>query len=298
MLPILRDSLRASFTSALLILRYVVPLHVLADLFLFFDVLKPLSGVFAPMTGLLDLPPEAAMALAGGMLLNIYAGIAFAAPLGLTPYQWTVLGVFLGVCHSMIVECAIMARLGISYGYSIVLRVTGAWLAVTPVLLLPPSWFGPAVQPAHIARPHFDHVGGLLLHSLGNGLLLAAKIVLLISAIIVVMELLKSTRMLRSRLARVGTSFSIIAGQLLGITYGAGILLHEAGKGTLSRRDLLFIGTFLMICHSIVEDVLLFVLFGASYWIIIAVRLTAALLISFLLLRLFRIVSLDWVIRS
>ena len=61
-----------------------------------------------------------------------------------------------------------------------------------------------------------------------------------------------------------------------------------------SYYDIFYIGTFLMICHSLIEDVLLFVLFGANYWVIIGVRLPAALLISFLMVRLFRVVSLSY----
>lgn len=294
---LLRDSLKSALTSAVLILKFVVPLYLLADVLLYFDLLRHLGFLFAPLTSLLDLPPEAAVALAGGVLINIYAGIAFAAPLGLSPYQWTVLAVFLGVCHSMIVESAIMARLGISYTYSILLRGIGACLTVIPVLLLPASLFGEGRQTASITLPHFDHFWPMLFHSLHKALVLSMQIILLISLIIVVMDLLKASRMLQAHLEKVNTSFSIIVGQLLGITYGAGILIREADRGNLSREDIFFIGTFLMICHSIVEDVLLFVLFGAHYWIIIGVRLTAALLISFTLLRVFRTVSLDRVIR-
>lgn len=296
--PFVRESLRSAVASALLILKFVVPLYLLADVLLYFDLLRHLGFLFAPFTSLLDLPPEAAVALAGGVLINIYAGIAFAAPLGLSPYQWTILAVFLGVCHSMIVESAIMAKLGISYGYSILLRGLGACLAVFPVLLMPASFFGAAQQAHHLDVPRSADFGQMLLHSLGKALVLSVEIILLISLIIVVMDLLKSTRLLQTHLAKVNTAFSIIAGQLLGITYGAGILIREASRGTLSRENIFFIGTFLMICHSIIEDVLLFVLFGANYWIIIGVRLTAALLISFILLRVFRTVSLDWVLRS
>lgn len=294
----LRESLKSAVASGLLILKFVVPLYLLADVLLYFDLLRHLGFLFAPFTSPLDLPPEAAVALAGGVLINIYAGIAFAAPLGLSPYQWTILAVFLGVCHSMIVESAIMAKLGISYGYSILLRGLGACLAVVPVVLMPASFFGTTQQAHHIDVPRSTDFGQMLLHSLGKALVLSVEIILLISLIIVVMDLLKSTRILQTHLAKVNTAFSIIAGQLLGITYGAGILIREASRGTLCREDLFFIGTFLMICHSIIEDVLLFVLFGANYWIIIGVRLSAALLISSILLRVFRRVSLDWVIRS
>ncbi|WP_310598835.1 nucleoside recognition protein [Desulfobulbus sp.] len=293
----LRTSCRSSVASALLILKYVVPLHIAADLLLYFDALRPLTVVFAPLTALFDLPPEAAMALAGGVLLNIYAGIAFAAPLGLTPYQWTILGVFLGVCHSMLVECAVMSRLGIATVYSVVLRTVGACLAVVPVLMLPASLFGSAQQASTAAAPQYAGLGQVLVHSLGSALILAAKIILLISAVIVAMDLLQTTALVRRHLARVNTALPIIAGQLLGITYGAGILLHEADRGVLSREDIFYIGTFLMICHSLVEDVLLFVLFGASYWVIIGVRLSAALLLSSLLLRLFRTTALGRVVR-
>lgn len=296
--PFLRESLKSAVASGLLILKFVVPLYMLADILLYFDLLRHLGFLFAPFTSPLDLPPEAAVALAGGVLINIYAGIAFAAPLGLSPYQWTLLAVFLGVCHSMIVESAIMAKLGISYGYSILLRGLGACLAVVPVVLMPASFFGTAQQAHHIVVPRSTDFGQMLLHSLGKALVLSVEIILLISLIIVVMDLLKSTRLLQTHLAKVNTAFSIIAGQLLGITYGAGILIREASRGTLSREDIFFIGTFLMICHSIIEDVLIFVLFGANYWIIIGVRLTAALLISSILLRVFRTVSLDWAIRS
>jgi hypothetical protein len=232
------------------------------------------------------------------VFINIYAGIAVAAPLGLSPYQWTVLAVFLGVCHSMVVESAIMAKIGLSYTYSVVLRVVGACLTVIPVLLMPASWFNSAQRVNEVATKHYAGFGDLLLHSLWNATLLSCKVILLISLIIVCMDLLKSTRLMQAHLGKVNTSFSIIAGQLLGITYGAGILLREASRGTLSRKDIFFIGTFLMICHSIIEDVLLFVLFGANYWVIIGVRVTAAVVISFVLLQVFHLFSLERVIRS
>lgn len=288
------ESVRSAVNSGLLILKYVVPFYLLADIFLYFGVLKYLGVVFAPLTTPLHLPPEAAVSLAGGVLINIYAAIAFAAPLGLSPYQWTILAVFLGVCHSMLVESAIMAKLGISSLYSVLLRGIGACLIVVPVVYMPDSWFGRGVQHHEMSLAQYAHFSEMLLHSLGKALVLSVEIIGLISLIIVAMDLLKSTRFLQMHLARVNTSFSIIAGQLLGITYGAGILLREATRGSLTREDIFYIGTFLMICHSLIEDVLLFVLFGANYWVIIGVRLPAALLISFLMVRLFRVVSLSY----
>ena len=292
MKQLLLESLKSAVTSAILILKFVVPFYLLADILLYFHLLRYLGYLFAPFTSLLHLPPESAVALAGGVFVNIYAAIAFAAPLGLTPYQWTILGVLLGVCHSLLVESTIMAKLGLSFFYSICLRVIGACLLVIPVLWMPASWFSAVGNKTRtVALPHYSSFTDMLLHSLNKALVLSLEIIILISLIIVVMDLIKSTKIIREHIAKVNTSFSIIAGQLLGITYGAGIILREASRGALTRENIFFIGTFLMICHSLIEDVLLFVLFGANYWIIIGIRLPAAFLISFALLSLYRLIS-------
>ena len=282
----IKNSLQASLRSATLILKLVIPLYILADLLLYFDLLKYISFLFEPITSYLHLPPEAAMAIAGGILLNIYAAIAFAAPLGLTPYQWTILAVFLGVCHSLIVESAIMKKLGISYLYSITLRGFMAFLTVIPIMLIPQSFFGATVEQTDTLAKHYDSFSQMLLASLKKSTLLSFKIIVLIATIIFLMDWIKSTKFMREYAKKVNTSFSILVGQMLGITYGAGVLIREATSGNLNRKEIFFIATFLMISHSIIEDSLLFVIFGANYWIISGTRLLMAFLVSFILLRL------------
>ena len=283
----LQQSFESSLRSALLIIKLIVPLYILADILLYFDLLRHLTFLFAPITSFLDLPTEAAMAVAAGILLNLYAAIAFAAPLGLTPYQWTILAVFLGVCHSLIVECAVMKRLGVSSIYSVFLRGTMAFVTVLPVMIMPASFFGSRVEQGTAVLKQYDSFSTMLTGSVSNALLLSIKIIVLIAGIIFFMDWLKSTRIMKEYSGRVNSSFSIIVGQLLGITYGAGILIREVDAGHLDRKDIFFIATFLMICHSIIEDALLFVIFGANYWVIIGVRVAAAFIISFFLLSLF-----------
>ncbi len=282
-----RESLRAALRSGFLILKLIIPLYILADILLYFDLLHHITFLFAPVTSVLQLPAEAAMAIAGGVFLNLYAAIAFAAPLGLSPYQWTILAVFLGVCHSLPVESAVMRKLGVAYWYSALLRVIMAFVSVGPVMLMPDSFFGNQATSGPVTLARYDSFLQMLKGSLGGSLLLSLKIIGLITLIIFVMDWVKSTRFMQEYTRKVNTSFSIIVGQLLGITYGAGILIREVNDGHLSRENVFYIATFLMICHSIIEDALLFVLFGASYWVIVTVRLIAAFFFSFVLLRLF-----------
>jgi len=283
----MQKSFESSLRSALLIIKLIVPLYILADILLYFDLLRHVTFLFTPITSYLDLPAEAAMSIAAGVLLNLYAAIAFAAPLGLTPYQWTILAVFLGVCHSLLVESAIMRRLGVSYSYSVALRIIMAFFTVLPLMIMPASFFDSSVEQGTAALKQYDSATAMLIGSAGNALVLSIKIIGLISVIIFFMDWLKSTRIMKAYAGRVNSSFSIIVGQLLGITYGAGILIREVDAGHLEKRDVFFIATFLMICHSIIEDALLFVIFGASYWVIVGVRVATACIVSFLLLYLY-----------
>ena len=282
----LKTTLNSSIKSSILILKLIIPLYILSDLLLYLGWLDYISFIFKPVTGLIDLPPEAALALAAGVFLNIYAALAFAAPLGLSPYEWTIIGLFLGVCHSMIIESAIMKKLGISYTYSFLLRGLMAFVAVLPIYFMPKSWFKESIVLQEGVKKSYETIYDMLFNSVIGAFELSFKVILLITFIIILMDFIKSTKIIQSYQQKVSTSFSIVAGLILGITYGAGVLINEAKSGNLSKKDILFIATFLMICHSIIEDTLLFVIFGANYWVLIGVRVILAIIVSFFILKI------------
>jgi len=43
-----------------------------------------------------------------------------------------------------------------------------------------------------------------------------------------------------------------------------------------------------MICHAIIEDTLLFVIFGADFTMVIVIRTIAAVILSYLLLKIYQ----------
>ncbi len=271
-----------------MIIKLVIPFYILADVLLYYNLLSKISFIFVPITNLLNLPPECGIALAGGILLNLYTAIAFAAPLDLGGYQWTILALFLGICHSLPIESAIMRKLGVSFLYSVALRVSMAFLAVIPLLFLPESVFSPASD-KQLDTPHlYDSFFSMISSSLISATILSLKIIVLISLLILIMSWIKSLPIVKTYTGRFNTLFSLIIGQILGITYGAAILLQESKQGNLNANDIFYIATFLMVCHSIIEDTLLFVIFGANLWLIITVRLTMAFIFTFILQKIFQ----------
>ncbi len=271
----MKEILNSAFKTSILILKLVIPFYILADVLIYFGILQKIAFVFTPITDLMGITAEASLAIAAGVLFNLYAAIAFAAPLNLSPYEWTLLGLFLGIAHALPVENTIMKSLGISHIYSTLLRLIGGILAVILMKFLPIHIEGKNIQ-KEISLPHYNSFVEMISSSFYNSTILAIKIIILISIIIFIMDYIKNKLFKNKKL---GTSFSLITGMILGITYGAGILIKE--KVNLSKKEILFIGTFLMIAHSLIEDPLLFVLFGANFWILVGVRLFLAVIISF-----------------
>ena len=284
----LKNSLNSSLKSSIIILKLVVPIYILADVLIYYNLLSYITFIFEPITSFLDLPSEAALAIVSGMFLNLYAAIAFAAPLGLSPKEWTVLAVFLGICHSLIVETAIMKKLGISKTFSISLRVIAGLLVGYITTLLPQSWFNATqILSDNQSIPAYNTVFELLASSLKEALYLSVQIIILIALIIIILDFIKSLKVIEKYLSKVNSSFSITIGVILGITYGAGVLIDEYNKNALTKKEVLYIGTFLMICHAIIEDTLLFVIFGANIWIIVTLRVVFAFIFAGICVKLF-----------
>jgi len=274
--------LNQSLKTAFLIIKLVIPFYLAADVLIYLGILQKISFIFTPFTAVLGLSPEVSLSIAAGILFNLYAAIAFAAPLGLTPYEWTILGLFLGIAHALPVENTIMKKLSIPHWYSTVLRLFVGILAVLFVRMLPIHIEGKSIQ-KEITLPHYDSFIQMILNSLQNATILSLKIIVLITLIIFLMAFIKEKLFKNKNL---NASFSILTGIILGITYGAGILIEEKNK--LTKKELLFVGTFLMIAHSLIEDPLLFVIFGANFWILVIIRLFFAIVISFVITNFYK----------
>ena len=59
-------------------------------------------------------------------------------------------------------------------------------------------------------------------------------------------------------------AFPFLAGLFLGIVFGSGVIISFANDGTLTKRDLILVLVFLGICHSIIEDTLIFATLGPT----------------------------------
>ena len=133
---------------------------------------------------------------------------------------------------------------------------------------------------------------------ISGGTRIAVLVTAIIIPLMVVLSLLTDSRLLdrgvgfiqpvleKLKLSK-RVAFPLLAGLFLGIVFGSGVIISVARDRTLTKRDLTLVLVFLSICHSIIEDTLIFVALGANWLVLISCRFVLAALavfaVSFLL---------------
>lgn len=117
------------------------------------------------------------------------------------------------------------------------------------------------------------------------------NIALIIIPLMIVMQFLKDLKILdklsnyMEPIARVlgiskKSTFPLLIGLLLGLAYGAGVIINSAKESDLTKRDLYLVIIFLVACHSVIEDTLIFVALGANGWLLLGLRLVIAIVLT------------------
>lgn len=79
------------------------------------------------------------------------------------------------------------------------------------------------------------------------------------------------------------STLPLLVGIIFGISYGAGVIIQSSKEDNLSQKDMFLISVFLVACHAIVEDTLVFVAVGANGYILLTLRVVAAAVITYIL---------------
>jgi len=136
-----------------------------------------------------------------------------------------------------------------------------------------------------------------LLDTLKGCILSILKLVLIVIPLMVMIEFLKELRVV-NRLAPIflpvlkilrlpkEAVLPLIAGLIFGIAYGAGVIIQSAREEVVQKKDLYTVSLFLVVCHSLIEDTMLFLAVGANFWIIVVGRFLLAIIVTYIWVRL------------
>lgn len=292
-----REIYRVSWTLFKLMIPVLIAVKILEEL----GAIVWISALLEPVMGWVGLPESMGLVWATTLLVNIYGGMLIFFQLApqetLTIAQVSVLGVLMLMAHGLPVELRIVQLAGVRMGAALLIRIGGALLLAVIVDRIY-RWGGWFEQPVELVwqPPAVDaSLSAWIVGQLENLLMIQLIVIVMLSLLrflrwIHVERLMIWLLQPLLRLLGIGpqaTSLTII-GVTLGLSFGGGLLIHEARQGHIDKKDIFSALALLGLLHSVIEDTLLIMLLGADLSAILWMRLLFTILVVSLLTRWMR----------
>jgi hypothetical protein len=288
LLGCLRSGAAAGVRQAVWLLALMTPISLAVTLLAYSGALGWLAGWVRPCLRMLGLPGETAAPLIVAAALNIYSGIAALGSIALTGREVTILAFFMLTVHNLPVEIAVQRRAGSSAWRILLLRLAFAVAGSVILNLVMPAGDGLKVARGQAAVSAPGLAAMLGAWAVGSAWLIG-KVLVLVVALMILEKVLAEFGIARL-LARVfapvllvmglprRTAFLWITMNTLGLAYGAAVLMEETKSGKVPKEEIELLNRSAALCHSLLEDTLLFLAIGAwALWITIPRLVCAAL---------------------
>lgn len=280
--------------------KIIFPITLLVTMLQFTPVLPFIIDLVAPLMGLFGLSGDAAIPLVLGNALNLYAGIAGILSLELTVKEVFILAVMLSFSHNIFIETGVALKVGVKLWVVLTVRFG---LAAVSAILINLFWKGGGetaqygfAPPLAAAPEGWSNIFLLGLEKASFGVLQLALIVI---PLMIVIQILKDKHYLQrisegmgplTRLLGVqkNASVTLASGLVFGLAMGAGVMIQAVQEDGVSRKDATLVFIFLVACHAIVEDTLIFIPLGIPIWPLLAIRVATALILTIFISYLWR----------
>lgn len=290
------------------IIDVTIPLYKILIPFIFIikfleevGIVQIITKTFEPLVGLIGLPSELGIIWVTAIVVNIYAALILFV--NLLPYldvtvaQVTVLTVAILICHNLLIESAISKSAGVSFLFTSIYRFISAFI-ICFILNLIYSKLNYLNEPftssftVELPRPG-------LWFWLKDQTLYLFYIFIIVVVLITILEILKLIgvesflkKILVPPLRFFGISESamniIIVGMTIGLQFGGGILIKEVNSGRIDKQSVFLSVLLINLVHAVIEDSLLMLAVGGHYSGVFFARIIFGLLISLLMLKIYK----------
>lgn len=281
--------------------KILIPFVFIIKILEIIGAIELISKVFAPLMGLIGLPPELGIVWVTAFAVNIYASLVLFVNLipGLevTVSQITVLATGILICHNLPVESAISKAAGVSFIYTVLFRLVSAFI-ICFILGLIYDFFNFLNEPYSTyfkiepPRPEWQF---WLQDQLLN-LLYVFCIVVVMVTILQLLKVLGIESFLKKILVYPLKLFGIskeatniiIVGITIGLQFGGGILIKEIKTGKIDKQSVFLAVSMLNLVHAAIEDTLLMIAIGGHYSGVFFARIIFGLIISLLMFKIYK----------
>ncbi|ARF13662.1 hypothetical protein SporoS204_05505 [Sporosarcina ureae] len=285
----LKSGLQVGLKTTWSLGKIIFPITLLVTILQFTPILPWLVQLVEPIMHLFGLRGEAAVPIVLGNALNLYAGIAGIISLELTVKEVFIIAMMISFAHNLFIETAVAIKVGVKLWTVLVVRLG---LAVLAGVLINLFWTGGNEIAQYGLTPQAEVVPEGFVQIFLLGLEKAAFGVLQLALIVIPLMLFVQYVKDRKYLERFSTSLApftkmigvkpnasmtLVAGLLIGLAYGAGVMIQAVQEDGVSKRDITLAFIFLMACHAVIEDTLLFLPLGIPIWPLLIIRLVTAI---------------------
>jgi hypothetical protein len=272
--------------------KVIFPVTLIVTILQFTPVLPWVMGKLEPVMRLIGLNGEAAVPLVVGNFLNLYAGIAAIISFEFTVKEVFILAIMLSFSHNLLIESTVAKQVGVSWWFVAGVRLSLAFLSAVLINIF---WKGGSevakygLAPEKTAEPN----GWLeiIWQGLETALIGIFQLALIVIPLMMFMQYLRErgwldlfTKWVAPFTKFLGmkrnTSMTLVAGLTIGLAYGAGLMIQAVEEDGVSKKDMYLAILFLVSCHAVVEDTLVFIPLGIPVWPLLAIRLMTAVLLT------------------
>ena len=277
-----------SLSICVWLLKVMLPISLAVRVLQHVGFINWLAGWLTPVFSYIGLSGHSAFVFLTSIFLPLYPTIAVMTTLTITLREATILAVMCLVSHNLPVECSVAHKTGSPFGRIVAFRVVMSF--VSAIVL---NW----LLPQSDVPFSFMSMGGteattwsmLFMQWLSSSLVLIVTIVLIVTALMVLQRVLEEFGWMH-RIAHIlsplmrlfglpsGCSLLWLTGNIVGMAYGAAIMIDEVEQGRLTRDEANLVNHHLGVSHSLLEDTMLFVAMGISFWWIFLTRLALAMI--------------------
>ena len=289
-----KKGLLVGFKTTWTLGKIIFPVTLIVAVLQYTPVLPWVIKMISPLMKLLGLSGDAAIPLVLGNFLNLYAAIGAILTLDFSVKEVFILAVMLSFSHNLFIESGVALKAGVKLW---VVLVTRPGLALLSAVVINLVWHGGSESAKYgliqQSTSQADGVAEILLEAIqkaGLGILQLAMIVIPLMIVIQILKDLQWLNKFSKTMAPItktlgmkeNTSTTIASGLLFGLAYGAGVMIQAVKEDGVSKKDITLAFIFLMACHAVVEDTLIFVPLGIPVLPLFLIRLGVAILLTLL----------------
>lgn len=274
--------------------KVIFPVTLIVSILQYTPVLPWVIKMITPLMSLLGLSGDAAIPLVLGNFLNLYAAIGAILTLDLTVKEVFIIAVMLSFSHNMFIESGVGVKVGVKLWIILLVRFGLAIISAAVINLV---WNGGTELAEYGMIPSKTETvtgaGPILLESITKAGLGIFQLALIVIPLMMVVQIMKDKQWLavfskwmapvtRALGMKENTSTTLAAGLLFGLAFGAGLMIQAVQEDGVSKKDVTIAFIFLVACHAVVEDTLIFVPLGIPVLPLVLIRLGVAILLTIL----------------